>query len=119
MEPRLCLVVLRSENLSRSRYFYESLGLTFRVEQHGSGPPHLACDLGTAVFEIYPAASTQPPTVGTRIGFQVGDIGAAISAVVNLGGEIVAHPKSSPWGQRAVLRDPDGHMVELLEGPIS
>ena len=117
MEPRLCLVVIRAADLARARQFYELLGLAFREEQHGTGPTHLACELGAAVFEIYPAASSQLTTVGTRIGFRVGDVGAAISSVANLGGEVVSVPKNSPWGRRAVLRDPDGHTVELLEAP--
>ncbi|HUE74291.1 MAG TPA: VOC family protein [Pirellulaceae bacterium] len=117
MGPRLSLVVIRAADLTRSRRFYESLGLTFREERHGSGPPHLACELGDAVFEIYPSGSIPSPTVGTRIGFRIGDINAAVASVPNLGGEIVSFPKDSAWGRRAVLRDPDGHTVELLEEP--
>ena len=114
MQPRLCLVVIRVADLARSRRFYEGLGLTFRDEPHGSGPLHLACELGEAVFEIYSSGAKPPPTVATRIGFRVGDISTALASAVNLGGEIISPPKDSPWGRRAVLRDPDGHTVELL-----
>lgn len=113
--PQLALVVIRSVDTTRSRRFYESLGLTFCEEQHGNGPLHLACELGEAVFEIYPSTSSLSPTVGARIGFRVEDISAAMASIVNLGGEIVSLPKESPWGRRTVLRDPDGHIVELLE----
>ena len=115
MEPRLCLVVIRVADLARSQRFYEGLGLSFREEQHGSGPKHLACELGEAVFEIYPSSSSPSPTAGTRVGFRVDDVSSSLASVVNLGSEIVSPPKDSPWGRRAVLCDPDGHMIELLE----
>ena len=115
MEPQLALVVIRSVDTIRSRRFYESLGLTFCEEQHGNGQLHLASKMGEAVFEIYPSSSSPSPTIGARIGFRVEDISAAMASIANLGGEIVSLPKESPWGRRTVLRDPDGHMVELLE----
>ncbi|MGE0708614.1 MAG: VOC family protein [Planctomycetota bacterium] len=32
-----------------------------------------------------------------------------------VGGEIVSEPEESDWGHRVVVRDPDGHLVELTE----
>ncbi|HEX2731005.1 MAG TPA: hypothetical protein VHM70_05345 [Polyangiaceae bacterium] len=36
----LALLVLRCQDLERSRQFYAALGLVFTSEQHGSGPVH-------------------------------------------------------------------------------
>lgn len=116
MEPRLCLVVIRSRDLATSRRFYEAIGLTFREEQHGNGPRHLTCILGDTVFEIYPVSSDEDSTTSARLGFRIRDIELALSAVVDRSGTIVSQPKASPWGKRAVVRDPDGHVVELVEG---
>jgi predicted enzyme related to lactoylglutathione lyase len=115
MEPRLCLVVIRVTDLARARRFYESLGLTFREEQHGSGPAHLACELGDSVVEIYPAKSAEDLTTRTRLGFRVTDLDALAEAAARANGSMATPPLASPWGRRAVLRDPDGHFVELVE----
>lgn len=50
----LSLVVLRVDDLAASQRFYEGLGLTFVVEQHGAGPTHLSTRLGPTVLELYP-----------------------------------------------------------------
>lgn len=115
MEPALCLVVIRSADLSRSRTFYEALGLTFTDEQHGSGPRHLACQLGQTVFEVYPIEPAAQPTTSVRLGLRVVDVNGAVSAAAVAGGTIRSAAKDSPWGRRAVVVDPDGHAVELLQ----
>ncbi len=115
MNPRLCLLVIRVADLSRARQFYEAIGLDFREEQHGGGPVHLACELGGTVFEIYPAKSIEDVTSRTRIGFRVTDMNALAAAAISQGGSVATPTQESPWGRRMVLRDPDGHSVELLE----
>jgi predicted enzyme related to lactoylglutathione lyase len=110
----LNLVVLRSADLDRAARFYELLGVKFVREQHGSGPEHLACCLGGIVLEIYPNASTSDASQ-VRIGFDVPSVGDAVNAVRDAGGTIAAPPKETPWGLRAVVADPDGHRVELIQ----
>jgi len=110
----LALLVIRSADLARSEAFYRAFGLEFQREQHGRGPIHLAAELAGLIFEIYPLGS-QPATAGTRIGFRVSSIEAGIAALAGLGGTIEQPAMESEWGRRAVVRDPDGHTVELLE----
>ncbi len=108
----LNLVVLRSSDLERAAAFYERLGLQFTKHRHGNGPEHYAAELGDIVFELYPLLPDGPPTLGTRIGFRVTSLDPILSG---LGDAIVAPAKESEWGRRAVVVDPDGHRVELLE----
>jgi len=111
---RLSLVVLRAEDVERARRFYEALGATFAAERHGAGPEHYAAPWGDAVLEIYPAATERPPEA-VRLGFRVPSIDAALETLRILNAEIVTPARESPWGRRAVVRDPDGRMVELTE----
>jgi hypothetical protein len=111
----LNLVVLRSADLERAARFYAALGLRLERERHGSGPEHLAAAAGGAVFEVYPRGDAGA-TSGARVGFQVPSVAAAVSAAVAAGGSVVAPPREGRWGLRAVVADPDGHSVELLEG---
>jgi predicted enzyme related to lactoylglutathione lyase len=115
MESTLCLLVIRSVDLPRAKAFYEALGLRFLEEQHGNGPQHLACELGNAVFEIYPREPTGPSTTSVRLGFRVAKVDEVLTVVGPAGGSVRMPAKDGPWGRRAVVSDPDGHVVELLQ----
>lgn len=111
----LNLVVLRSADLPCSAAFYSKLGLQFKQHRHGTGPEHFAAELpGGGVFELYPLAPDGPSTFGTRIGFRVPSVDAAIAALKDYPA-IISLPRDSEWGRRAVVADPDGHRVELLQ----
>ncbi len=111
----LNLVVLRSPDLARAAAFYSRLGLQFSQHQHDSGPQHYAAELGGGVFELYPLAADGPSTLGTRIGFSVPSLDSVVAALSDFPGVIISPPKDSEWGRRAVVADPDGHRVELLQ----
>jgi lactoylglutathione lyase len=110
----LNLLVLRTPDINRLSKFYEALGLTFVRERHGKGPEHLASAGGGATLEIYPCTG-ENNTRGTRIGFRVKNVAAQFDRALAFGGEAITPPRASDWGGRAVVRDPAGHIVELLE----
>jgi lactoylglutathione lyase len=111
----LNLVVLRSHDMARAAAFYSNLGLVFRQHRHGSGPEHFAAELPDGgVFELYPVADNAS-TVATRIGFRVPSLEHAVAALSDFPGAIVSAPRDSEWGRRAVVADPDGHRVELVQ----
>src|SRR5712671_7450025 len=111
----LNLVVLRSSNITRAVAFYTQLGLQFISHRHGSGPEHFAAELPGGVFELYPLAADGASTLGTRIGFRVPSVDAALAALSDYPAAVVTPPSDSEWGRRAVVADPDGHRVELLQ----
>lgn len=112
---RLNLVVLRARNAPRLASFYSGLGLNFVRHRHGAGPEHFACEDGGGVFEIYPVRADAEPTRDLRLGFEVADVRLAVSRLVETGAEIISEPAASPWGLRAVIKDLEGHKVELTE----
>lgn len=104
--PTLSYVVLDCADLDRSAEFYGALGLRPVRESHGTGPTHLAIDLGGVVLELYPrAAERRAPS---RVGIRLANPTAAADAVARLGAAIVERS-----AERAVVRDPDGHTIEL------
>ena len=117
--PALNLVVLRSPNIERAVAFYRELGLVFTKHAHGKGPEHYASEHSGFVFEIYPLTQTQTPTTSTRVGFRVSSVDELLPKLRNLGAEVVSPPQDSPWGRRAVVKDLDGHSVELVSSPSS
>lgn len=112
--PRVNLLVLRSPNMAHAVKFYEALGLHFELHAHGKGPEHHASSQGGFTLEIYPLVAGQAPTTSTRIGFQVASVDALLPGLVTLGATIVSPAADSQWGRRAVVKDLDGHLVELV-----
>lgn len=113
----LNLVVLRTADLERAAAFYARLlALEFVRHRHGSGPEHYAAEMPGGVFELYPLSPEGLSTLGTRIGFRVASVDAALERVAEHPGVVVSAAKDSEWGRRAVVKDPDGHRVELVEG---
>ena len=111
----LNLVVLRSLDVARAAAFYTRLGLQFSQHRHGGGPEHFAAKLPGGVFELYPLSPDGSSTLGTRIGFRVPSVDSAIAALSDYPGAVVTSARDSEWGRRAVVADPDGHRVELLQ----
>ena len=114
----LNLVVLRANDVDRLGRFYEALGLTFERERHGAGPEHLACSAGGSIFEIYPCRGASS-TVGVRIGFSVDQVASRYETAIANGAVSVLSPQRGLWGERAVVRDPEGHTVEFLRAPTA
>lgn len=110
------LTVLRSPDIDRASKFYAGMGLFFTKHRHGTGPEHYSSCVNGFVFEIYPQGN-HPPTTGTRIGFAVDDVDSIVTTLVTLGAELISPATDSEWGRRAVVKDLDGHVVELLKPP--
>ena len=114
--PFMNLTVLRSPNIDRASEFYLEIGLLFTKNRHGNGPEHYTSSVNGFVFEIYPI-DKHPPTIGTRIGFSVDDVDSIVPMLVAIGAELISPAADSEWGRRAVVKDLDGHVVELITPP--
>ena len=112
--PSLNLIVLRAADPGVLASFYSNLGFVFERERHGNGPEHLASSTGSSIFEIYPKTTTGADTTAVRLGFRVDSISQVLT---DLGedADIISSPSRSEWGMRCVLRDPEGHNIELVE----
>ena len=115
--PFLKLLVFRTPDPNRLRRFYQALGIEFAEERHGSGPLHFAGRIGEAILELYPFEGEGAIVDSTlRLGFSVTDLSETIRSLEADGATVVSKPKPTAWGNRAVVRDPDGRSVELYEG---
>jgi lactoylglutathione lyase len=111
----LSLVVIRSCDIDKLAAFYTALGLSFVRHSHGRGPEHLSATIGETVFEIYPASGDNDNTSATRLGFTLPSLPDALDRLRQLDATILAEPADTPFGRRAVVKDFDGHKVELYE----
>jgi catechol 2,3-dioxygenase-like lactoylglutathione lyase family enzyme len=109
---RLDYVVLRCADLARSRRFYEALGLRFEEQQHGRGAPHLSANIGGVVLELYPLSTRS--SAGLRFGLRVQDLALVLDGLARVESSAVVRIREDGPGT-ALLRDPDGHEVELSQ----
>lgn len=107
------LLVIRLPDIERAVTFSQKIGMQFELHAHGKGPQHYASESESFVFEIYPQQDTAAGTTQTRIGFNVESVDDSLELLVELDIEVIFAAKDSPWGRRAVVRDLDGHTVEL------
>jgi hypothetical protein len=112
----LSLLVLKTRQIDLLRDFYTTLGIDFTEEQHGKGPVHYAGKVGEVVIEIYPLPAEETwPDKTTRLGFTVANLGLTLEALEAIGTRVVTKPHRTEWGLRAVVRDPDGRAVDLIQ----
>ncbi|MEW4451905.1 VOC family protein [Bremerella sp. JC817] len=109
------LLVIRTSEPSRLVAFYEQLGLTFQEERHGSGPLHWSTTVEQFVFEIYPRTEGTVEKPTTSIGFNVVEVDNLLAGLTASGTDIVRQPESMEWGRQAIVRDPDGRTVILVQ----
>jgi predicted enzyme related to lactoylglutathione lyase len=114
MPTALNLLVIKSRDIEKLADFYGALGLHFSRHRHANGPEHFAAELDGSVFEIYPLKESDTPTDSVRLGFKVDSLEAAVGELKSRGATLLRSPQNSPWGRRAVMKDIDGHTVELL-----
>jgi len=114
----LSLVVIRARDIEKLASFYSALGFNFIRHSHGKGPAHLSSTLGGTVFEIYPASSPQEDTTSTRLGFSVPSLPNTLRQLKSLNALILSEPLDTPFGRRAVVKDFEGHKVELYEKSV-
>src|SRR6266478_5805206 len=109
----LSLVVIRAHDINRLAIFYEALGLRFTRHRHGTGPEHLSGVIGETVFEIYPSNGANESTVSTRLGFSVPSLENALEHLRGLEATVLVEPSDTEFGRCAVVKDFEGHKVEL------
>jgi len=113
----LSLLVIRSQDMDRLAVFYAALGFHFTKHRHGKGPEHLSSTIGETVFEIYPASGPDENTRSTRLGFSVPSLNVALGQLRALHATVLSEPSDTPFGRRAVVKDFEGHKIELYEKP--
>ena len=111
----LSLVVIRAQDVDRLASFYAALGFHFTKHRHGKGPEHVSSTIGDTVFEIYPSNGANESTVSTRLGFSVPSLTSVLDQLRGLNAIVLAEPSDTPFGRCAVVKDFEGHKVELYE----
>jgi predicted enzyme related to lactoylglutathione lyase len=116
MIGKLELVMVVVSDMERSLRFYRDvLGLGVEHES-----PHWSqLDAGTISIGLHPGAEERPAPDESpvQLAFYVEDAEQAVGELRSAGAEVAQEPVEEPFGgYLAVIRDPDGHAIQLLQG---
>ncbi len=113
---KVASLMLFARDVDRTVRFYAALGL--ELSPVGDGR-HIG-DVGGVRIAVVPGSAGEPAArsgaPGTAMpGFAVPSIGRTVADAVASGGVLVREPERRAWGIRAVLADPDGRSVEVVQ----
>lgn len=128
-EPRVGMVSYRVADIERSLGFYvDVLGMTERARFQGVGPDERELVLtypgtrGAWVMLMWNVTRSQPYSRGdgySRFTITVRDVTAALNYLVVHDVPVVVPETDANDVRYAVVRDPDGYMIELLQLKLS
>jgi len=101
-------------DMERSVVFYRDvLGLKLLISQ----PNWTQFDAGNIIIGLHPDADEVKvsPTTGMSIGIYVDDIDKAVAEIRRRFGKIAVGPRQEPFGRWALVFDPDGYSIQIIE----
>ena len=110
----LAIVFVVADLRRAYRFYSETLGLAFEVEDFEGG--YLQARLpGDVEFVFLPGDATRGATPQVVFGLAKGGIDGMVASLAAAGVEIVTAVSEAPGGWSAEFKDPDGHMLSLYQ----
>lgn len=114
MVGKLGLVMIVVSDMDRSvRFYRDVLGLKLLFQQSNWSQ----LDAGTILVGLHPEGEEVKvgPTSGCTLGIYVDDVTRTVGELKARGGRIAVEPRAEPFGRWALLKDPDGYNIQLIE----
>jgi lactoylglutathione lyase len=114
MFGKLGLVMVVVRDMERSVAFYRDvLGLKLLIQQSNWSQ----FDAGNILIGLHPEGDEVKvgPTTGISIGIYVDDIDQAVIEIRRRFGKIAVGPRPEPFGRWALVFDPDGYSIQIIE----
>ena len=103
-----------TENVQQMADFYRNLLGTEPVARSDDMVIFLSGETKIFIHHTYLAAEGELPPEN-HVAFAVADVDAACKAFLKQGLTLEVPPKDYYWGRSAYLRNPDGHLIEIIE----
>jgi lactoylglutathione lyase len=114
MIGKLGLLMIVVKDMDRSVAFYRDVvGMELLFHQSNWSQ----FDGGNILLGLHPEGEEVKvgPTSGCTFAFYVDDIVKAVSEIKRRGGHISVEPRVEPFGHWALLNDPDGYNIQIVE----
>ena len=108
-------VILLVSDMKRSTKFYrDTLGM--KLKQRSKDWTEFS--EGGTVLALHPARRKRIKKNNSMlVGFSVSDFDDVISALKKKKVKFYKKPKDEPFGRHAIIQDPDGHLISIVEMP--
>jgi lactoylglutathione lyase len=112
MFSRIGAVILLVSDMKRSiRFYRDTLGMELKQESKDW------TECGT-VLALHPATKKRvKKSKGMLVGFSVSDFDDVCSGLKRKKVKFYKKPKEEPFGKHAVIQDPDGHLISIVQMP--
>lgn len=111
---KLGLIMVVVSDMERSVAFYRDVvGLKLLFKQSNWSQ----FDAGNIIVGLHPIGEEVKvgPTSGCTFGIYVNDIQKTTNEIRRRGGSIAVEPRREPFGLWALLKDPDGYNIQLIQ----
>ena len=104
-------VSVYTENLEKLLDFYEA-ALGVKPQGHGDWWPF---NLAASTFALHAGGAPEDHLPGFNVSIEVDDIGVALARCEAHRARVLEGVSDEAFGKRAVIEDPDGHTLYLLQ----
>jgi len=114
MFGKLGIVMIVVRDMERSVAFYRDvLGLKLLIHQDNWSQ----FDAGNIIIGLHPEGDEVKvsPTTGMSIGIYVDDMDKSVAEIRRRLAKIAVGPRPEPFGRWALLFDPDGYSIQIIE----
>ncbi len=114
MLGKLGLVMIVVRDMERSVVFYRDvLGLKLLIHQDNWSQ----FDAGNILIGLHPEGEEVKvsPTTGMSIGIYVDNMDQAVAEIRSRLAKLAIGPRAEPFGRWALLFDPDGYSIQIIE----
>jgi len=115
MFSRIGAVILLVSDIKRSiRFYHDTLGMELK---HESKDWTELSTRGT-VLALHPARKKKiKKNNGMLVGFSISDFDDVINSLKKKRVKFYKKPKQEPFGKHAIIQDPDGHLISIVQMP--
>lgn len=120
MEPLLTSIIINTAHPAQMLNFYSRLGLEFQRHQVSKGGECHKAFLGSVELTLYAIKETaRARSPDLQLTFRIPQLETTVADLVKIDKvECLMDPTLLPDGKKAILLDPDGRAVELIEGSL-
>lgn len=114
MLGKLGLIMVVVSDMERSVAFYRDVvGLKLLFKQNNWSQ----FDAGNIILGLHPIGEevSVGATTGCTFGIYVTDMQKAVAEIKRRGGLLAVEPRREPFGLWALLKDPDGYNVQIIQ----
>lgn len=110
-------ITIMTPQLQDMLAFYRIIGFDFVAQKVDKGSELFRAHQESLEFSLYASqqvAKSQTPSL--QLGFKVSDLDNIVEKMIKIPGvHCILDPTELPDGKRAIVLDPDGHSIDLIE----